>query len=266
MYYMAEMYRSYCKWVLEQVQKGNALHQRIRAKLASKEVMAGLKARALMFICFHQPMRVCIKSTKFGGGRTPSQLDLHPVWNRLHSEASRLESDPTDMMNQDYFVFNNIQVCEQASSRYRSTTRNTPMIKRLFEVNNEIDEIVVNLLKAYCTAARLRMEKKVGGAAEFLEGGEFHILTPDVREKLSKIPGTSDTIESFFGVLDLVTREQSKNLSYHVSSGLATWRYMLCCTHTCTHTYKLVRLHTKVQQNGGLGTQSTRIPEEPTHA
>ena len=43
--------------------------------------------------------------------------------------------------------------------------------------------------------------------------------------KLSKIPATSDAIESFFGVLDLVSREQSKNVSYHVQSGLATWRY-----------------------------------------
>ena len=43
--------------------------------------------------------------------------------------------------------------------------------------------------------------------------------------KLSGIAATSNVIESFFGVLDLVINEQSKNLSYHVPSGLATWRY-----------------------------------------
>ena len=132
--------------------------------------MAGLKARALMFIAFHQPMRVCIKSTKFGGSRAPSQLDLHPIWNRLHAEISHMERDPSFMMEKDYYVFAGIQVCEEASSRYRNTARNAPMMQRLFTSNVEIDPIVKNLLKAYGTAARLRLEKENGGAAEFLKG------------------------------------------------------------------------------------------------
>ena len=82
---------------------------------------------------------------------------------------------------------------------------------------------MIPLLKAYATAAKLRLEKKVGGVSEFLPGGRFHELTAENKMKLSGIAATSNVIESFFGVLDLVINEQSKNLSYHVPSGLATW-------------------------------------------
>ena len=88
MYYMSEWYKKYCRYMLAELKLGNALHQRLEAKLECVEVLAGLKARALFFLVFHQPIRVCIKSTKFGGGKPPTQLHLHPVWNKLYSEVS----------------------------------------------------------------------------------------------------------------------------------------------------------------------------------
>ena len=137
----------------------------------------------------------------------------------------RLETDASFVLDPDYFVFRGLTTCEDSSRHYRSTKNVSPMVTALYKPDPKIDDIVTTILKSYGTAARLRLEKKGGGASEFLPNGEFHVLTPELKLKLSRIPATSDAIESFFGVLDLVSSEQSKNLSYHVQSGLATWRY-----------------------------------------
>ena len=39
------------------------------------------------------------------------------------------------------------------------------------------------------------------------------------------VDATSDPIESFFGIHDLVGATMSKNTSFHVTSGIATWRH-----------------------------------------
>ena len=225
MFYMSEHYRAYCRYVLKHLKKGNALHKRLLAKLESTEMLAGLKSRALFFLVFHQPLRVTVKSTKFGGGNPPSQLHMHSVWNKMHEEMVRLEADPSFALDPTYCVFAGMPVVEKAITRYRTTRAATPMVRKVFQPDPKTDDHVLTLLKAYGTAARLRLTKAGGGCAEFLAGGKYHVLTANMKAKLAKIPATSDAIESFFGVLDLVSREQSKNLSYHVQSGLATWRY-----------------------------------------
>lgn len=225
MFYMADHYRVYCRYVLKHLKRGNALHKRLLAKLESTEMLAGLKARALFFLVFHQPLRVTVKSTKFGGGKPPSQLHMHPVWNRIHDEMVRLETDPSFALDPTYCVFSGMSVVEEVISSYRTTRASAPMVSKVFQADPKIDDHVLILLKAYGTASRLRFTKSVGGCAEFLAGGKYHDLTADLKIKLAKIPATSDAIESFFGVLDMVSREQSKNISFHVQSGLATWRY-----------------------------------------
>ena len=67
-----------------------------------------------------------------------------------------------------------------------------------------------------------RLTAKQGGAAEFLEGGKLVDATGAVADMMSIAAATSDPIESFFGIHDNVASVQSKNVSFHVTSVLAT--------------------------------------------
>jgi len=49
--------------------------------------------------------------------------------------------------------------------------------------------------------------------------------TGAVRDLIKLVDATSDPIESFFGMHDLVVSTLSKNTSFHVTSAVATWRH-----------------------------------------
>ena len=77
MYYMAGYYDSYCDYLLTETESANALVVRLESKLRCREIMAGLRARAIMFVQFHQPLRNAIKSKSMGSnGRPPNQTQM----------------------------------------------------------------------------------------------------------------------------------------------------------------------------------------------
>ena len=55
--------------------------------------------------------------------------------------------------------------------------------------------------------------------------GKLHNPTGAVRDLMKLVDATSDPIESFFGMHDLVVTTMSKNTSFHVTSAVATWRH-----------------------------------------
>ena len=85
-------------------------------------LLTGLRARAIIFIQMQQPLRVATKSSKYGGGKAPSQAHMLPVWNRLLDEAKRIEEDPTFLFDINYFVLDEISpIITGSCERYRTT-------------------------------------------------------------------------------------------------------------------------------------------------
>lgn len=256
MYYMAEYYLEYCDYVLRKAKMGNALHQRLDAKLRSSEMRAGLmnemrartrartqrrshtrilihslshtglRARAIAFIQIQQPLRVASKSNKFGGGKRPSQAHMLPVWQKLFEVAERMENDPEFLLDSDYFIFDDVSTdISRSCSHYRTTKSNSPMVEKLFFRSDETHDLTITILKSYGSAIRTRLCASQGGAAEFLTGGKLHNATGAVADLMKLVAATSDPIESFFGIHDMVKTKLSKNTSFHVTSTLATWRH-----------------------------------------
>ena len=122
---------------------------------------------------------------------------------------------PTAVTNSEKYTY----------TRFKQKKNNAPMIQHLFEDDDQLDDLTRQLLRTYGSAMRLRLEAKQGGAAEFLVGGRLHPdnISNEDKELMEVTPSTSDCIESFFGILDMTTRTQSKNLSFHSASTLATW-------------------------------------------
>ena len=132
-------------------------------------------------------------------------------------------------MDKNYNVFDtsaDIDVNITASTkRYREAKRNLPMLEHLFSKDTVTDDLTVLVLKTHATAMIQRLQKDKGGAVEFLPGGKYHVITPELRKSMEKVAATSDCIESLFGVLDMIVSSHSKNLSFHVVSALATYVY-----------------------------------------
>ena len=228
--------------------------------MRSKEILAGLRARAVMFVHVQQPLRVASKSSVANGGKPPSQYQMGVVWQHLHRASILFENDPDMLMSRDYNVFAGVgdASVSDTTERYRRCQAKSEMIEFLFTHDSDTDDMTRELLKSHAVAMRLRLEKDAGGAREFLmvdgkEGkslvyacsymcvceyvyiimpmmmcvGKFHNVKPNSREGklLRKAVASSDLIESLFGVLDTVVRGQSKNLSFHSSSSIAAWQY-----------------------------------------
>ena len=97
--------QEYLDFCIEKAHDANKLHYRLVKKLRCKEVMAALKARAIMFVQVTQPIRVAVNSKKYAGGQDPSQLDVAPFWCRAYDESIKLRDDPSCLFNRDYNIF-----------------------------------------------------------------------------------------------------------------------------------------------------------------
>ena len=137
-----------------------------------------------------------------------------------------MESDPEFLFDADYFVFDDVSTDISSScARYRESKSNSPMVEKLFAQSDATHYQTLAILKSYGSAMRTRLTASQGGAAEFLEGGKLHNPSGAVSDLMKLVAATSDPIESFFGMHDMVASSLSKNTSFHVTSALATWRH-----------------------------------------
>ena len=91
------------------------------------------------------------------------------------------------------------------------------MVSKVFEPATWLDEETLLILKADAVAMKVRLTADIGGCAEFLPGGKFEKWKTDerLRDIMSRVEATSDSIESVFGVLDNILKFQSDNISKH---------------------------------------------------
>lgn len=225
MYYMAQYYHEYCNWIVEEARAASKLHTRIAPKLRNPKIMAAMRARAIMFLHVSQPLRVACKSSGYVDGRVPSQLDIAPVWCRLLKEVDRLLDNPSLLLSRTYNVFEGMSsAMTESIERYRSNTKASCMVEKVFQPTTWLDDETLLVLKADVMAMKVRLTSSTGGCAEFLPGGAYEHWQTDkhLRDIMSRVDATSDSIESVFGVLDNILKFASDNISKH--SGNA-------CTH-----------------------------------
>ena len=77
------------------------------------------------------------------------------------------------------------------------------------------------MLKAY--GSELVERFQFGVLEKFHEGGEYFDPSAEIKRTMEHTPLTTDSIESFFGIVDNVTGTNNKNLSFHFASGMGTW-------------------------------------------
>lgn len=110
--------QEYADFVLKDTVTANALHVRLDAKLRSKPVLAGLRARAICFVQLHQPLRNVVKSNEMGQGKMPSQAAMGPVWRRVCEVATRIETSPDlDWLMDPAFSMFDDQLASEAQTR-----------------------------------------------------------------------------------------------------------------------------------------------------
>ena len=224
MYYMAQYYTEYCNWVVEEAKAGSKLHTRIAPKLRNPKMMAAMRARAIVFLHVSQPLRVACKSSGYVSGRVPSQLDIAPVWCRLLNEVDRMIDNPSLLLDPSYNVFVGVSdEMTRSIERYRTNVRASVMVSKVFESAAWLDDETLLVLKADAMAMKLRLTSESGGCAEFLPGGTFEKwrTDADLRDIMSRVDATSDSIESVFGVLDNILKLACDNISKH--SGILSY-------------------------------------------
>ena len=91
------------------------------------------------------------------------------------------------------------------------------MVSEVFNPSSWLDEETLLVLKADAMAMKIRLTSKSGGCVEFLPGGKYANWKTDVRLRdiMSRVNATSDSIESVFGVLDNILKFASDNISKH---------------------------------------------------
>ena len=77
---------------------------------------------------------------------------------------------------------------------------------------------------------------------------------------MNLVDATSDPIESFFGIHDLVASTMSKNTSFHVTSAIATWKHNNTTDflHTLSMSQLDYLLHEAVKKGKQLKRQSDK--------
>ena len=90
--------------------------------------------------------------------------------------------------------------------------------------------------------------------------GKMFNPTGAVKDLMHLVDATSDPIESFFGIHDLVATTMSKNTSFHVTSTLATWRHNRTTKflHTLTPVQLDLLLHSAVKHGKLLKRESDK--------
>ena len=181
-------------------------------------MMVVMRARAIMFIHISQPLRVACKSSSYVEGKVPSQLDIAPVWCRLMKEIERLLANPGLLLSPSYNVFEGMSSPMVASiERYRTNTKSSAMVEKIFEPAPWIDDETLLVVKADIMAMKVRLTTGAGGCSEFLPGGKFANWRTDVklRDIMSRVDATTDSIESGFGNLSNTLKFSSDNISKH---------------------------------------------------
>lgn len=218
MYYMSHYYEEYCNWIIEGARAASKLHTRIAPKLRNPKMMSAMRARAIMFLHVSQPLRVACKSSGYTDGRAPSQLDIAPVWCRLLEEVDRMIDNPSLLLDPTYNVFEGMSTkMTQSIERYRNNIKTSAMVNKVFAPAEWLDDETLLVLKADAMAIKVRLTTGDGGCAEFLPGGKWENWRTDdrLRDIMSRVNATSDSIESVFGVLDNILKFSSDNISKH---------------------------------------------------
>lgn len=117
---------------------------------------------------------------------------------------------------------------------------NAMMIEYLYRPHPATDNMVCQILVGYGQAITQQL---IRNSSTYLPDGELHNLVNKCRrgdgteseiKKLKEIfaaPTTSDTMESFFAVLDNFLKTNSKNCKLSTGSAVAAWRYNVCYVH-----------------------------------
>lgn len=149
--------------VTKQVGKFNWLHVRTDAKLRSLEVLACLRARALMFVHFFQPMMIMAKHKDLG----LKYLDQGPFIRKALNFCNQLEQTPDILFDPSTRIFDHdAKLCAHMDN-WLTCSKNKPMIECLFAgAESESDSMVLTFASAYATTLRERL--LTGSTNQFL--------------------------------------------------------------------------------------------------
>ena len=224
--HLTQTFNSVCRTV----GKFNWLHVRTDAKLRNKEVLATIRARALLFIQYFQPMMLLAKSTKLKeGGGSLKYLEQAPYIKKALEFATTLETSPRLLLDRSLQIFDfNSKLCA-LMDRYCNCKKNKPMVDYLFKDTYDDEDVILPIIRACGTA--LRKQLLTGSTNKFLgkeHGAEVdgEYLHPTEKQKLemSNCDMTTDKIEGMFGKIDNVLSTNSVNVSFHSAAALTCWQ------------------------------------------
>ena len=209
--------------VTKQVGKFNWLHVRTDAKLRSLEVLACLRARALIFVHYFQPMMIMAKHNDLGY----KYLDQGPFIRKAVDFCNSLEQNPSMILDRDLQIFNHDAKLCQHMNNFLTCHKNKPMVDCLFEPA-ESNDMVLGFVSAYATTLRERL--LTGSTNQFLgkvhgaeDDGVYLNPTATQRESMSRMPLTTDKMEGMFGKVDLILSTNSCNLSFFSAAAMTCW-------------------------------------------
>lgn len=100
-YLMMPYYLAWVHYVTVKAGEGNMLHVRLRPKMVTAEIIAGVRARAIYFHQVHHPL-ICI--TKLNKAHT-THVEMCDHLHELFVFAGRMQTEPNFMIQNVYRLF-----------------------------------------------------------------------------------------------------------------------------------------------------------------
>ena len=180
--------------------EGNRLESTVFKKLHSTELLAKLKADALMFYFIYSELVMLAKSEDL----KKSAFDMNKHYLELQLFLEMIEEEPSTAMDRHYKVFvseDRLYGSEKAVN-HRIRPKNSALHRRLFQSDEWDASILYPALKAGVSRMKAKL---MDYARNQLPGGVYWSPEPAVEKVLKGLRANNDVCESILGLNDHLT-------------------------------------------------------------
>ena len=241
LYMNREVYVEYLIERISSAKDDNKLELALITALTSKEVIAAIRARAMLHIKITMPMRFITNNTDLNY----SPADMGPVVDALYNFFGRMQADGNALMDIDLDIFRDAFETEDEKDAYTSfkrshfsrlghsidgTKRGIPVwrlaVNEVFEpadaTNKSTDAFVPQLLQCWATGMKEGILKTPQKDHLTEGGGSYSVgkVTAQMREDLEASESSNDISERVFAVFGRI-RERSQGIAFPAASSAA---------------------------------------------
>ena len=193
--------------------QGNKLEKEVYSKLQDANILAQLKADALMFYHVYADLVMLAKSKSLD----KNVFTMNQHYMELNVSLQEIEKDPEVALNKNYqvYVSESRLYGNDKLTNHRTHIKSQPYHTCIFEGNERNTEV----LQILCAGAAPMRSKLCDYARNQLPNGKYWNPTSKIKEILEKLKPSNDLCESILGLNDYLCTAMP-NLSQITKSNL----------------------------------------------